>query len=283
MRNLTITRQKSFVACLGTMKVYIEEHNAPDTIIQDTPCRMLGKLKNGETGTFSISDEAQRVFVIAGQTSKNFCCESYPIPEGTEDLHLTGKNRYNPAAGNPFRFDGNSDPTAMSTRKRTLRNGIIMLIVAAVVGLGVGILLNMGPADKTFTYREMSVTLNEDFFETEFLGYETVYRSQKAIVLVLKERVNEIPLEYRNVTLEEYGELMIESNDLPLSATVTTENGLTFFEYEASEDGDTFYYFAALYRTEDAFWTLQFYTKAENRNKLRDDFIDYAKSVSFAS
>ena len=58
MRNLTITREKSFVGCLGRVKVFIEDHTYIETTINNIPCRKLGDLKNGETKTFLISEQA---------------------------------------------------------------------------------------------------------------------------------------------------------------------------------------------------------------------------------
>ena len=75
MRNLTIKRQKSFVACLGKMKVYIEDPMANDLVIKGVYCRKLGDLKNGEEKTFQIGDNAAKVFVIADALSKDFCNE----------------------------------------------------------------------------------------------------------------------------------------------------------------------------------------------------------------
>ena len=48
MRNLTIVRRKSFVACLAKMKVYIEDPASNELVINKIPCRKLGELKNGE-------------------------------------------------------------------------------------------------------------------------------------------------------------------------------------------------------------------------------------------
>jgi len=83
MRNLTITRTKSFVGCLGTMKVYIEDVMGGELNINGFPCRKLGKLKNGATVTFEIPDTATRIYVIADRLSISFCNEFYPIPAGT--------------------------------------------------------------------------------------------------------------------------------------------------------------------------------------------------------
>ena len=67
MRNLTIKREKTFVGSLGTLKIYIEDPNAGDTTINDTVCRKLGDLKNGEEKTFPVEDRAAKLFVIADQ------------------------------------------------------------------------------------------------------------------------------------------------------------------------------------------------------------------------
>ncbi len=39
MRNLTVKREKSFVACLITMKVFAEDKEHGETVIDGTPCR----------------------------------------------------------------------------------------------------------------------------------------------------------------------------------------------------------------------------------------------------
>ena len=46
MRNLTVKREKSFVACLITMRVFAEDREHGETVIDGTPCRRLGELKN---------------------------------------------------------------------------------------------------------------------------------------------------------------------------------------------------------------------------------------------
>lgn len=55
MRLLTMKRAKRYVACLVKMKVFIEDPTG-DTMINGTPCRKLGELKNGEEKAFEISE-----------------------------------------------------------------------------------------------------------------------------------------------------------------------------------------------------------------------------------
>ena len=143
MRNLTITRQKSFVASLVRMKVYIEDPQANELEINGVGCRKLGTLKNGETATFLIGDQAARVFVIADKVSRGFCCDCYPLPAGTEHVVLTGRNKFHPGAGNAFRFDGVTDPEVLANRKKGSSKGIVILIVSALAGVITGLLLSM--------------------------------------------------------------------------------------------------------------------------------------------
>ena len=141
MRKLTIKRTKSFVACLMSMKVYIEDHSSSELVINDIPCRKLGDIKNGEEKTFEIGEEAARIFVIADKLSKDYCNDVYELPAGAEDISLTGKNQMNPANGNAFRFDNNNSEAAQANRKRGTNKGTIIMIVAIVVGAIVGFII----------------------------------------------------------------------------------------------------------------------------------------------
>lgn len=138
MRTLTIKRAKSFVACLAKMKVYVEDPTSREIVINNVPCRKLGDLKNGEEKAFSIDEGAVKVFVIADKLSKNYCNEYYQLREGQEDVFLSGKNCFNPATGNAFRFDHNDNDEVIANRQRNTIKGIVILIVAAIVGAIIG-------------------------------------------------------------------------------------------------------------------------------------------------
>ena len=90
MRNLTIKREKSFVGCLVPMKVYIEDPESWELKIHGTPCRKVGEIKNGAELTISIEEHSLRVYVIGDKMSKEFCYDVYMLPEGDEDVYLSG-------------------------------------------------------------------------------------------------------------------------------------------------------------------------------------------------
>ena len=141
MRKLTIKRNKTFVASMMKMKVYIEDHSTDELVINDIPCRFLGEIKNGEEQTFEIGDEAARLFVIADKLSKDYCNDLYELPEGHEDIYLTGKNKFNMNNGNAFRFDNNDSPAALANRQRGKKKGNIVTIIAIVIGIILGFVI----------------------------------------------------------------------------------------------------------------------------------------------
>ena len=157
MRNLTIKREKSFVGSLAKMKVYIEDPTSNEICINDISCRKIGDLKNGEEKTFQIDEQEVKIYVIADKLSKNYCNEFYQLPAGQEDVFLSGKNKFNPANGNAFRFDNNESEETIASRKRGARKGLLILIVAAIVGAVVGYTITAGlfsnktPDVKTFS------------------------------------------------------------------------------------------------------------------------------------
>lgn len=284
MRYLTIQRNKSFVACLMKMKVYVEDPVSSEIKIQGVGCRKIGELKNGEQQTFMISDEKLRIFVIADKLSKNYCSDFYEVPAGTENIFISGKCKYNPLSGNAFRFDGVPTEEMKYRRKKGLKKGIIVAIAAFVIGIIIGLgavilPLFMTPEEKEFTKGELSITLNEDFVEESYSGFQAVYDSSNLAVFALQEKF----ADYENIedmTLEEYTKASIEANNL--NAEVKQKDGLTYFEYDANGNSSLLYHYMTFaYKSDDGFWLVQFATLKENTAEQEENIFRYAKSVKF--
>ena len=291
MRNLTITRRKTFVGSAVKMKIYIEDPNAGELTIQNVPCRKLGELKNGETVTFSIGDEAAKVFAIAGNASKDYCCDCYQLSEGEEDITLTGKNHFNLANGNAFLFDGNDSPEVAHYRRKNSAKGMVILIVALVFGLIVGKfaggfigkqLFAPKVEPKTFSSHGMTVTLTNQFRETELENYTVCYDSADVAVLAIEEKFS-IAEGFEDYSLEEYGELVLIANN-QTELELQTADGLTWFTYEATnpETNETFRYYSYVYKADDAFWLVQFTALTKNVDKYQPQIHDWARSVTFS-
>ncbi|MBQ9107184.1 MAG: tyrosine-protein phosphatase [Clostridia bacterium] len=130
MRALTIKRKKSIVSDHVPALVYIEDA-AGSVLINNVPCRNLGKIKNGEEKTFQISNDDLRVFVIAENSLyPNSCDDFFPIPKGTEDLYATGNFFYNPENDTVFLFDDYSLEAVMARRARRISIAMLSLCLA---------------------------------------------------------------------------------------------------------------------------------------------------------
>ncbi len=286
MRNLTIKRTKSFVACLVKLKIYIEDPVSSDIVINNIPCRKLGELKNGEEKAFEISERAAKVFVIADKLSKDYCNEYYQLPEGEWDIALTGRNKFNPAGGNAFRFDNNDSAEVKANRKKGTTIGLMVLIAAVVVGLVVGNLIGKGVTIKTvepkdFSYDKMSITLTEEFEKTDMEGFTVAYGSKDVAVFAIKESFS-LQEDVGSLTLKEYANIVIEKNNR--DATVKEKDGLTCFEFDYlnPETKEAYRYFAYVYKSEDAFWLVQFAVLKENSDTYEEKIGEWAKSVEFS-
>ena len=287
MRNLTIKREKSFVGSLAKMKVYVEDPTSNEICINDIPCRKIGDLKNGEEKTFQIDEQEVKVYVIADKLSKNYCNEFYQLSASQQDVFLSGKNKFNPANGNAFRFNDNEGEENIANRKRGTRKGLLILIVAIIVGVVFGysitsnLFSNKTPEPKDFSSNGMNITLTDEFVKTDIENYTVAYDSKNVAVFALKEAFA-LADGLQDYTLEQYGNLVLQNNNLSASKLQNLE-GLTEFEYEFTnpDTKDTYKYFSFVYKADDAFWLVQFATLTENVNEYRAQILEWAKTVSF--
>lgn len=290
MRTLTVTREKHFAGCLGTIKFYVEDANAPDIHISGLPCRLLGKLKNGETASWLIDCGALRIFALADRASQSYCRDQYAIPAGEEDLTLCGRCHFNPANGNAFLFAGNTDKTALELRKKGSRRGWIVLLAAILVGFLLGIfvispLLRGVTPDSakpmTFSTAGLQIILTEEFSPDPTMeGFTVCYLSPRVAVFALQEPFS-LAEGFGELTAAEYGELVREALPHDTETVSTEEDGLLYLTYEADVEGDRFFYFNTLHKTGDAFWQVCFAMPVQFADALRDEVVSWAKSIRF--
>lgn len=280
MRNLTIKRESSFVGWLAKSQIYIEDPNG-DTKIAGVNCRRLGAVKNGGEETFEIGHESLKVFVISDKLSKDYSNDFYIIPEGDMNIHLSGKCEYNPTTGNAFRFYNNDSGEAGENRKKNSKTGIIILVIALVVGFVLGfasvILESCAPMD--ISYSNMTMTVTADFVEdNDSYGYDACFANDYIAIFIDKHSFADIP-ELKDYTLTEYGNYIIDVYDL--GGSIKSENGLKYYEYTNTNDGDIFKFRGYIYEDENAFWSIEFGGYAEDFELYEEDIEAWAASVVF--
>lgn len=281
MRNVFLTRDKSFVASLAKLNVYVEDVNNPETVIADIPCRKVCKIANGETVSFEIPEEETRVIVIADKLSKNMCNDYYRIPAGTLDVEIGGKCTYNPYAGNPFRFHGVTDEDILANRKRSGRKALLVMIIAALVGFVVGFVGNMDTLfvnEKTFNADEFSITLTTQFAEDFEDGIYYFGSRECSVAVTLFDFA-----EYAGVAQMselEFLNLLKTSGAFSASADLKNLEGLLVVEEQAeSADGEIRSYFTVFKKSDSAFYVFEFICENEKYQEYRYNFIDWAKTI----
>lgn len=288
MRKLTIKRKKSFVASLAKLKVYIEDP-AGEIDITGIKCRLLGTLANGEEKSFYIEENAAKVFVIADKMSRDYCYDCRNLPEGNEDIYLTGKNAFNPATGNAFRFEGGTDEEIAKRHKESKKGGLIVLITAIVIGFTAAWIISSGvtyskkkATPKDFSYEEMTITLTALFKEEEVEG-RTVFTSNDVAVFVLRENFVAGDIDLSGYTVRGYAELARENNPVMADATYEETDGVPNMVYTyAGDDGKTYVYFTTFYKSSNAFWIVQYFVNESGYESRKPKFIEWAKTVHFA-
>ena len=294
MRKLRIKRQKKFTGSFATAKVYIEDYDSDELDINDVPCRKLGELKNGERKSFEIGEQAVRVYVITDKASKDYCNDFYQIPAGQDDVYLTGSNKLDLSSGNAFRFDHNDDPEALENRRRGRQKGRKVLLIAIAIALVIilvaaffivkGILDRM-PKEKVFSGAVMRITLTDEFTAISDQaarngGFDAIFTSDKVGVMAWKTPYTAQD-DLASYTPEQYAADIIAYSGMN-SLALKTENDLTWFEYEnVGDDGGTYHYTAYVYKTDSAFWVVQFAVLSEQASKYTGQFQKWAKTVTF--
>ena len=154
---------------------------------------------------------------------------------------------------------------------------ILSLILSAVLIFSTSCgVLDFLKEDKTFTKSGMSITLTESFYEKENAAYTAYYESPMILVFAIKEELSYF--EGMNLTLNEYAQLVIYNNNL--SCEVIEDNDLTYFIFEKSVNGKNYLYFASVYKSDDAYWLIQFACESANYEELKEAIIKYAQSVT---
>ena len=284
MRNLTIKREKKFVGCLAKARVYIEDAQLGDTVIDGVKCTKLGELKSGEEKTFSIGEEGARLYVIADKLSKNYCNDCFEIPAGSEDVSVSGENRFSIFAGNPFIFNVPVSEDVSKKRKKKARIGALVLVLAIIIGLAAGFFISNGAIallngrPKTFSENGFEITLTSKFTKVNLESFKSSYNSEDVAVFIVEEDFDSLP-NSESMTVEEYAALVISAN--AKNAKIFKEDGLLRFEYtaESTTNGKTFHYTAYVFKGDNSFWIVQFAVSPEKLSEYKNDFADWARSV----
>ena len=161
----------------------------------------------------------------------------------------------------------------------------IILVLTAVFALGACGQAEDVPtevAPKDFKVSGMTITLTNQFQKATSEGYTACYETDDVAVFILKETFT-LQEGLEDVSLEKYAELVRDSNESKATTTLYQQGDLTCMEYSffSEEHDQTYSYFTTMYKSSDAFWLIQFACREEFYDTYKNDFVEWAQSVSF--
>lgn len=133
---------------------------------------------------------------------------------------------------------------------------------------------------KTFEKAGMSIELTNEFTEKEMVQFTACYMSSTVIVTVLKEEFS-LAQGFENYTLMQYAGLVIRNNQIDVTAQMSEDDKYAYFRYDKTVTGKDFTYWATCFKSDDAFWLIQFACETKNYEEMAATFEKYADSVTF--
>lgn len=136
---------------------------------------------------------------------------------------------------------------------------------------------------KTYTVEELSITLTDSFMRMSSIApdFTDCYGATDATVFFQKETFESLEAT-GDETVDQYAEAVREASSASDVSEILHEDGVTYFEYSGESEGDTFKYFAAMFKGPDAFWLVQFACEDTVYEEYKPYFIDWAKTVEFS-
>ena len=135
------------------------------------------------------------------------------------------------------------------------------------------------PTYTTFSVEEMELKL-PDRFQRQDTDSLIQFIDDNYAVLLMREAFDAYPV-LRYMTIEEYGRVVLEASGI--DADIEIIDGLYCFEYEALALGRTtkYNYFVVIYKSNQAFWIVQFGSVFWNASAMRSEFTKWAKMIEF--
>lgn len=159
--------------------------------------------------------------------------------------------------------------------KRITRVGLFML--AAILIIATFTACFFGAKDKTFEVGDLKITLTDQFVEKEIVGQTAMFQSTNVLVTVLMEEKSLIG---NGVSLERYAELVCNVNGLK-DSEIELNGDRAEFTYEKTVSGKDYKYFAKCYKTDEAYWLVQFACFEDSADKYVDNIEKWADTVKF--
>lgn len=155
---------------------------------------------------------------------------------------------------------------------------IIVFLLALCTLLSVSSCSLFEPEAKTFQVMEMSITLNDQFYEQDFLGFTAAFSSTDMAVYVTREAKTDFEgTEYEEMTLDEYTRLVMQVNKN--DGDFSYRGKYNYFTYEDEVSSQEWSFYSMMFKSSEAYWLVSFGVLKSNHDKFKDKIFEYADSI----
>lgn len=160
--------------------------------------------------------------------------------------------------------------------KKNIKLLVLVLLVVLIAGCSL-----LKEKAKTYSTNGISVTMTDGFALKDLEGVTVYLEGDDAIFTALKEDFSTLePYGITSAsTLKEYASAIVDGNSL--TTTIEEKDGLTYFTYTKEISGNSFYYLATVYKTDNAFWLINFACESKGKDTFEPRFLEWAKTVTF--
>lgn len=151
-----------------------------------------------------------------------------------------------------------------------------MMLCVVLVGCA-----GLEPKQKDYSSHGFNIKMDEGMTEKDLANATATFVGTKTVVTALKEEfelLSAINLD-ENSSVEEYAKAVITNNKA--NYELKEKDGIHYFEYEKTNNGKNYYYMAVMYKSDDAFWLVNFACETSNKSTYQDTFLEWAKTVTF--
>lgn len=211
------------------------------------------------------------------------------ISRNTDEGTLSAVNQAEPTLDGGFDTEENGQPTTVENnenKKKNFTKAALIMLAAVLVGfvlgyLGVTAFLAVRDSkEKEFQIGEMSICLTEGFEQSSSQAFQGIFSSRNMAVFVNRDGLDYSPAFISGFNPDQYAEYVILSTGIDSKAE--EKDGLTYFIFSAEGDeGKMYKYYAYVFKTEEAFWLIQFSVEEGKAEKHEKTIESYAKSIKF--
>lgn len=159
------------------------------------------------------------------------------------------------------------------------RMGAILLVMCCIL---LGGCFSKAVKQKDYTSHGFNIKMDEGMTEKDVMSTTATFMNNEAVVTALKEEftlLETIGLS-KDSKIEDYMEVIIENNKV--DSEPKEKDGIHYIEYEKAVSGKNYYYVSAFYKSDDAFWLVNFACEKTNKKEYQETFLKWAKTVTFS-